>query len=221
MSTSQGLSRFSPKTGNIKNYDVDDGLQHNDFNTGSSYKSNKGELFFGGIAGFNRFFPEKITDDITPPNVVITDMYLLNQLVPVLSIDTNSPKNIRNSDNNHFSLTSAIHATKAITLSHKDNIVSFEFSALHFTNPKKNQYAYQLVGWDKDWVITDYKNRRATYTNLPSGHYILKVKASNHDGIWNKKGTSLEITVLPPYWQTWWRIQFTLSSSSSWSSLLF
>jgi ligand-binding sensor domain-containing protein/signal transduction histidine kinase len=200
ISTSQGLSRFTPTTGSFRNYDINDGLQHNDFNTNASYKNKNGELFFGGIAGFNRFYPNKIIDDTTHPTLVITGMYLLNQLVPIVTMN----KNAINKKNTQFSLQSAIHVTEAITLTHLDNIISFEFSALDFTFPKKYQYAYQLVGWDKDWVETNYKNRRATYTNLPSGHYVLKIKASKHSGVWNNEGTSLQITVLPPYWQTWW-----------------
>jgi hypothetical protein len=103
-----------------------------------------------------------------------------------------------------FTLDQAIHSTSNIVLTHQDNIVSFEFSALDFTNPKKNQYSYQLKGWDKDWVVTDYKNRRATYTNLPAGKYILRVKASNSNGYWNTTGASLRISVLPPPWKSWW-----------------
>jgi signal transduction histidine kinase len=82
--------------------------------------------------------------------------------------------------------------------------VSFEFSALHFSNPKKNQYAYRLEGLDKNWITTDHKKRFATYSNLPSGDYVLRVKASNSDGIWNEQGVSLSITVQPPPWESWW-----------------
>ncbi|PKG85110.1 GGDEF domain-containing protein [Colwellia sp. 75C3] len=199
ISTNQGLTRMDPKTETFSHYDVGDGLQSNEFNSTASFKSKTGELFFGGIKGFNRFFPEKIIDDIQPPTVVITDMLLLNKSVPIISIDKPITEK-----NTHFSLTQAIHLTEAITLTHKDNIIAFEFSALHFSNAKKNQFAYQLVGWDENWVHTDYKNRRATYTNLPHGEYTFRVKASNADGYWNKDGTSLHITILPPPWKTWW-----------------
>jgi len=218
LSTNQGLSRMAPKTETFRKYDVGDGLQSNEFNGGASFKSKSGELFFGGINGFNRFYPEKIIDDKQVPVVLITDMLLLNKSVPIvplglspsLKLNTETKSLTGSSSSNAvdevagFSLNQAIHQTKAITLTYKDNIVAFEFAALHFTNPTKNKFAYQLVGWDKDWVSTDYKNRRATYTNLPHGDYTFRVKASNADGYWNEDGASLNITVLPPPWKTWW-----------------
>ncbi|WP_019029870.1 ligand-binding sensor domain-containing diguanylate cyclase [Colwellia piezophila] len=220
LSTNQGLSRMTPKAETFRNYDVGDGLQSNEFNRRASFKSKSGELFFGGINGFNRFTPESIIDDKQVPIVLITDMFLLNESVPIVPlISSHSPILEQNTETNSltvssssnavdevagFSLNQVIHQTKAITLTYKDNIVAFEFSALHFSNPTKNKFAYQLVGWDKDWVSTDYKNRRATYTNLPNGDYTFRVKASNADGYWNEDGASLNITVLPPPWKTWW-----------------
>jgi len=201
LSTNQGLSRMAPKAETFRNYDVGDGLQSNEFNGGASLKSKSGELLFGGINGFNRFYPENIKDDTSPPTVLITEMLLLNESVPIIPVDN---KISANNEDNIFSLPQAIHQTKAITLTHQDNIIAFEFAALHFSNPEKNQFAYQLVGWDKDWVNTDYRNRRATYTNLPDGDYAFRVKASNADGYWNEEGASLQITVLPPPWKTWW-----------------
>jgi diguanylate cyclase (GGDEF)-like protein len=209
LSTSLGLSRFNPNKETFKNYNVRDGLQSNDFNQGASFKSKKGEMFFGGTNGFNRFFPENIIDNIQPPNVVLTDMFLLNKSVPI--IPTDNPKietilsaSLLPTNETGFSLAQSISNTKAITLTHNDNIFAFEFAALGFTNPQKNKYAYQLDGWDKNWVTTDFKHRRATYTNLPDGDYTFKVKASNSDGYWNEEGVSLQITILPPLWKTWW-----------------
>jgi len=197
LSTNLGISRFDPLTKQFDNYDVNDGLQSNEFNTGASTKTNSGVLFFGGINGFNQFTPKDIIPDRLPPKVVFTEMTVLNKPV---STDMSEPsESIKK-----FVLNKAIHFTEQITLSHLDNIVSFEFAALHFNNPQKNKYAYQLVGLDKGWVHTNYKNRRATYTNLPSGEYSLRVKASNSDGYWNNEGTTLKITVLPPPWRTWW-----------------
>jgi diguanylate cyclase (GGDEF)-like protein len=203
LSTNQGLARFNPKTEHFKNYNVGDGLQSNEFNGGASFKSKEGELFFGGINGFNRFFPDKISDNKQKPVVVFTDMLLLNQSVPI-GPQPDSLKNKTESSNNRFHLQQAIHSTSSLTLSHLENLVSFEFSTLHFSNPKKNQYAYRLEGFDNNWIKTDYKNRRATYTNIPSGDYILRVIASNSDDVWNEKGVSLNITVLPPPWLSWW-----------------
>ncbi|MCJ8274729.1 MAG: ATP-binding protein, partial [Psychrosphaera sp.] len=178
------------------NYDVNDGLQNNEFNLGSAYKSDEGELFFGGINGFNHFFPHNIQDDTTPPAVVLTDFLLANQSVPI------------NRAGSSFSLPKAIDALEQLTLTYRQNLITFEFVALHFANPLKNQYAYQLVGQDDDWIYTDALNRRATYTNLSAGEYVLKVKASNKDGYWNEKGKMLKVTVLPPPWKSWWAYSF-------------
>jgi len=190
ISQDHGLSIFNPETKSFINLDVNDGLQSNIFNERASFKSSSGELYFGGINGFNRFFSDKVLFDTKPPKVAFTDLLIANQYV---TIDNNTEKN-------NSPLSKAIHLTKVITLNHQQNMVTFEFSTLHFANPKKHQYMYQLAGWDKQWITTDYKNRRATYTNLPAGDYVLTVKASNADGFWNEEGTSLKLTILPPWW---------------------
>ena len=196
LSTNQGLARFNPVTETFKHYNANNGLQSNEFNIGAYYKGIDGELFFGGINGFNRFFPKHIKDDTQPPAVVLTGFRLLNKPVPIQQTGIDNDK--------FFTLDKAIDELAQLTLSYRQNLISFEFSALHFANPMKNQYAYQLEGWDKDWIFTSAKNRRATYTNIPAGHYILRVKASNASGYWNEQGKSLNITILPPPWQTGW-----------------
>lgn len=198
VSTNLGLSRMNPTTKEFINYDLGDGLQSNEFNIGASFKGKSGALFFGGINGFNRFFPEQITAYEQPLKVALTDMLLLNKSVTIGSNKTQVSRH-------EFTLDQAIQFTESITLGHQDNVIAFEFSALHFTNPQKNKFAYQLVGWDKTWVHTDYKNRRATYTNLPAGDYTFKVKASNTMDSWqNSNIVSLQITVLPAPWLSWW-----------------
>jgi len=207
LSTNKGLTRFHPDSGKIKNYDVGDGLQSNEFNLEASLKSKNGELYFGGINGFNRFFPKDIKPNTKPPIVVFTDMLLSNQSVVVGKRDVSAFTPLESTEyppSDSFTLDEAIYVTQEITLTHEQNLVTFEFSTLHFTNPKKNQYAYKMKGLDDDWINTDYKNRRATYTNLPSGNYTLLVKASNPDGVWNEQGVSLKINVLPPPWKSWW-----------------
>ncbi|MDG1751474.1 MAG: triple tyrosine motif-containing protein, partial [Thalassotalea sp.] len=199
LSTTKGLSHFNPTKEEFKNYDVNDGLQSNEFNGGAFFKSKSGELFFGGINGFNHFYPENIKDDTTLPHVVLTDFRVNNEHV-VLTQDK--------TDKDNFTIDSVINELDELTLTYNEKLVSFEFSALHFSEPMNNQYAYMLQGFDDEWIYTDAKNRRATYTNLPSGNYILRVKASNGDGYWNEQGKSLKVTVLPPLWQTWWAYSF-------------
>lgn len=189
MGTNKGLSKFNPRTKIFKNYMPSDGLQGNEFNRNAALKASDGRLYFGGVNGFNVFHPDQIKDNDFIPPVVITDFKIFNQTVPVGTED--SP------------LSNHIEETKEIVLSHKHSVFSFEFAALNFTAPEKNQYAYMMAGFEKNWNYVGNK-RTATYTNLSPGEYVFKVKASNNDGIWNEEGRSVKITIVPPYWQTWW-----------------
>ncbi|MCJ8274003.1 MAG: ATP-binding protein, partial [Psychrosphaera sp.] len=203
-STNKGLSRCDPQSKSFTNFDVNDGLQSNEFNQGAFYKSGDGELFFGGINGFNRFYADNIKADLTPPPVVLTDFLIFNQSVvirPTATANT-SEKSSR------FYLPKAIDALTHLTLTHHQNLVSFEFAALHFSNPAKNQYRYQLIGQDKNSIATNANKRWATYTNLAAGDYILHITASNNHGVWNEHGKSLKITVKPPPWLSWWAYAF-------------
>ncbi|MDO6428268.1 response regulator [Thalassotalea sp. 1_MG-2023] len=203
LSSNDGLSRFDPRTESFKNYGVSDGLQGNEFNSLSYYKTNSGELFFGGVNGFNRFFPDDIKDDTSIPNVVLTDFLVHNKHVEIQSSENKNAKK-RNVNSAIFTIPSDINELEHLELTYDEKLVTFEFAALHFAEPMNNQYAYKLEGFDEQWIYTDAKNRRATYTSLPSGDYTLRVKASNGDGYWNETGKSLKITVLPPLWRTWW-----------------
>ncbi|MBX7173635.1 MAG: hypothetical protein K1X72_21885 [Pyrinomonadaceae bacterium] len=189
MSTNNGISRFNPRTRVFKNFDKKDGLQDNEFNSCAFFKSKSGELFFGGINGFNAFYPSEIKDNPHPPRVVLTDFQILNKEVSFKTAD--SP------------LKQTITDTKEITLNYDQRFFSFEFAALDFAEPAKNQYAYQLEGFDSDLIQIGTK-RAASYTNVSPGTYTFRVIAANNDGVWNKEGATVKITVLPPFWQTWW-----------------
>jgi ligand-binding sensor domain-containing protein/serine phosphatase RsbU (regulator of sigma subunit) len=191
LSTNQGLSRFTPATETFRNYDARDGLQSNEFNGGAYHQGHDGEMFFGGINGFNAFYPDRIQDNQYPPDIVLTDFQVFNQSVQ----PQDDPKSL---------LTRAITETESLTLSYRDYVVSFEFAALHYASPMQNQYAYILEGFEQTWNYTDATRQFATYTNLPSGRYVFHVKASNSDGIWNEEGVRLSIFVTPPPWKTWW-----------------
>ena len=208
ISTNKGLSKFDPLKEHFKNYTANDGLQSNEFNQNAYFKASNGELFFGGINGFNRFFAEDIKDNQQLPTVVLTDFLLANQSVAVKPKQKTGQKTEQKAEQAElteiYTLPKAINALQHLTLSYEQNLISFEFAALHFTNPMKNQYAYRLEGQDKDWVFTGAKKRWATYTNIAPGNYTLLIKASNKDGYWNKQGKSLSITILPPPWKTWW-----------------
>ncbi|MCP4601154.1 MAG: response regulator [Proteobacteria bacterium] len=195
LSTNKGLSKFNPKTETFTNYDKNDGLQSDEFNAGAYYKDRSGKMYFGGIDGFNAFYPDGIQDNKYIPPVVITDFLLFNKSVNLAKTATKSDS---------FQLEKHINLTKEIILNYTDYIFAFEFSVLNYRQSEKNQFAYKLEGFDEDWVETDYALRRATYTDLPHGEYIFRVKGSNDDGYWNEKGTNIRITILPPPWRTWW-----------------
>jgi len=183
LGTVKGLSKFNPQTETFRNYDIDDGLQGNEFDgVQAELQSQTGELFFGGLNGFNVFNPEQVKDNPHIPPIVITDFQKFNQTA---KLDT------------------AISETKELHLSYKDNFFGFEFAALDYTNPAKNQYAYKLEGFDQDWIQAGTR-RYATYTNLDGGTYTFRVKGSNNDGVWNEQGTSIQIIISPPPWETGW-----------------
>lgn len=196
ISTNQGLSHFEPEHQRFENYDALDGLQSNEFNGVSYYKSPQGELFFGGINGFNRFFPHTISHFGVEPNVVFTDFLLFNQSVPISSEKLGNDRD--------YWLPKAIDQLDQITLGHHQSLFSFEFAALAFTNPGKIRYAFRLEGFHDKWINTTAKNRRATFTSLPPGDYILRVQASDPTGIWDKKEVSIKVKMLSPPWKSWW-----------------
>ncbi len=200
LSTNKGLSKFQPQTGKFRNYDMRNGLQGNEFKTWASFESKSGEMFFGGINGFNAFYPEQVKDNPFVPPIALTNLQLFNEPVVI------------GSDNTSI-LRKTIGETKALVLSYQDYIVSFEFAALHYAASEKNRYAYKLEGFEKDWNYVDSTRRFATYTNLPAGSYVFHAKGSNNDGVWNETGTSIEITITPPIWQTWWAYTFYLLST--------
>lgn len=197
LSSNGGIFRFNTTTGIFKQFDVSDGLQSNEFNTGSYFRNHQGEFFFGGVNGFNRFFPGQIVDDRQAPTVVFTDLLLFNKSVPVDVSQTNRRAGA-------FKLSRAVNESQRLTLDHRQSLVSFKFAALHYASPDKNLYAYKLEGADADWIYTDADIRRATFTNIPSGIYTLHVKAANKDGVWSQESRTLELEVLPPPWKTWW-----------------
>lgn len=190
ISTNGGLSRFTPSTGEFRNFDVADGLQSNEFLVRSCYKNKRGEMFFGGVNGMTAFFPDSIRDNPFIPPVMITDFRLFNESIPLNRFMSETGKN--NLKENELS---------EIILKHHQNVFEFEYVALNFHQPEKNQYAYMMQGFDKDWIYCN-NQRQATYTNLNPGEYTFRVIASNNDGIWNMKGVSLPVKILPPFWKT-------------------
>ena len=189
MSTNNGLARFDPRHRSFRTFDVSDGLQDNEFNSCAAFRSASGELFFGGIAGFNAFHPSEIRDNPHAPPVVVTRFRLSNR--PVSLYDADSP------------LRQSIVETTELTLSYDQKIFSFEFAALDYTQPSKNRYLYKMENFNDDWQAAG-TDRMATYTNLDPGEYVFRVIGSNNDGVWNTEGASIRVRILPPWWRTWW-----------------
>lgn len=185
ISTNRGLSSFDPAGKLFSNYTYHNGVQHNNFINGSGLKTSGGYLFFGGLDGFNYFNPEQLKKNIIAPPVLLTDLRISNKSV-LPSADGPIKKNIS--------------IANRIDLNYKQNF-ALSFVGLNYTTPEQNNYAYKLDGFDKDWNYTGAANT-ASYTNLDPGEYVFRVKASNNNGVWDTKGTSIKIIVHPPFWRT-------------------
>ena len=189
LSTNFGISRFDPETRTFRNFDAGDGLQSNEFNSGAYAKGRSGELYFGGINGLTVFHPSSIDDSPYLPQVTLTSL---------------------TQDDNPIATEFSVETTQDITLTWPQNSFEFEFAALSYNQPDKNRYAYILEGFDTNWHFIGTK-RDGRYTNLPGGKYTLLLKASNSDGIWNETPVRINMTVIPPFWQTtWFRVLLSL-----------
>ena len=198
-STQNGLVKLDESGNFSRRFTTIDGLQGNDFELGSSYQDRNGYLYFGGSNGYNRFHPREIVIDASPSPMRLTGI--------------NFPRE------NGKTLIDVSDFT-SIQLTHKDKFVTFEFSVLDFIDPQNNQYRYKLQGFDTDWIDNGIRNT-ATYTNLPSGDYLLRVQGSNSAGIWNREGLSIAVNVAPAPWLMWWAYCFygLVILAAVWSAL--
>ncbi len=189
-STYGGLSRLNPRTGVFENFGHSDGLLNLEFDVFAYSRTQDGRLWFGGKRGVDVVDPRQLGGNRTVPPVVVTGVSVNN-------------------------LPLAAQRSSAVSLSEGERVVSFEFAVLNFINPAKNQYRYQLQGFDKEWVTTTSQRPFATYTNLNPGDYLFRVKGSNNDGVWNDTGAALRLTVVPAWWQTWWFVGFCVIAAMS------
>ena len=180
--TDRGLVRFNIATGSLRTYNVTDGVPNNPFDNKTAFKNQRGEMYFGGQNGFVRFDPRDFTDSNFRPPVYLSEIRILEQPLK-------TGNNLAFLDN--------------LELSWRDYVVSFDFAALDFTDPRKIQYQWKLDGFDPDW-INGGTRRTATYSNLPGGDYVLKVKATNVDGLWTDEAVNLRVHVQPPFFRTVW-----------------
>ena len=180
--TVNGISKFDPRTETFQNYDQTDGLPFLEFNGGALIRSSSGRLYAGGLEGFIAFYPDQVRDNPTIPPVVVTTITQGGEEIPIEKANGDIPE---------------------ITFEWPNNAFEFEYAALSYAHPDSNQYAYYLEGFEETWNEVGTR-RHGQYTNLPGGTYTLRVKGSNNDGLWNEDGTALQVTVVPPFWGTWW-----------------
>jgi DNA-binding NtrC family response regulator/ligand-binding sensor domain-containing protein len=188
LSTERGISKFNYEKKSIRNYTVSEGLQAGFFHMRAATLGKNGEMYFGGINGFNRFNPNDLTDNPFPPEVVISDIKLFDKS---LRIGGDSP------------LITHVNLAEQIELSYNQNDITIEYVALHYGRSEEITYKYKLESYDKNWRSAG-TNRYATYTNLQPGDYTFFCKATSSDGVESKALASLKIVIIPPFWQTLW-----------------
>ena len=201
VSTNLGLSRLNPDMHTCDNYDVADGLQDNEFNSQSSYRAPDGTMYFGGINGLTMFKPAQITNSHRQSPVLITSLSLLN-----------NPVRVGPGTDGRTLLQKPIFRTSELDLGPQDRIMTLEFASLDYATARGHRFAYILEGFDNQWheVLDRY---HTTYTNLPPGEFVFRVRATNHDGVWSPLEGRLTITVTPPFWKThWFRLLFSLAA---------
>ncbi len=192
ISNNSGLTKFDPEANTFTNYTTEDGLQGDEFKPHSALVSRDGDIYFGGINGFNVFSPARVLKAAKFAPLVITSFQLFNK-----------PLTIAQGPNDNSPLKNDVTDTRKITLSHKQSVFSIEFAALDYASPDRKQYAYFLEGFDKEWNYIGSHNA-AYYTNLPPGNYNFKLRYRNSQGIWSPVASPLNIVIVPPFWLTWW-----------------
>ncbi|NQV15882.1 hypothetical protein HQ531_10530 [bacterium] len=191
LSTNQGLLKAHPDSGLINAYTVSDGLQ-SEFYFSSCVRSEDGLMYFGGMDGYNVFHPDSIKNNPHVPPIFLTGLAINYEDVPI-GEDHHGPKILNHS----------ISYSNELQLRHSDKVITFKFAALNYSASYKNQYKYIMEGYDEAWIDAGTENT-AQYMNLPAGTYTFRVRGSNNDGIWNMEGTSIGVSISPPYWKTWW-----------------
>jgi signal transduction histidine kinase/DNA-binding response OmpR family regulator len=194
--TNVGLARLLfDETNELESYRIfstADGLQDNFFIPKSSYR-HKDRFYFGGYKGLACFSPGKINADIVPTPFYITDIQIMNRSFSELSPEIAS------------TVSKLVPTfTDEITIEHRNNNFSIHFASLNYTNPELTRYAYKLVGFDQEWRYSDANHNAAHYNNLPAGDYTFLLRSTNLHGIWNKETRQLKVSVLPPFWLSWW-----------------
>lgn len=190
ISTSRGLSRYNPVTRQFRNFTSREGLRNDQFMYGAAYRADSGELLFGGISGFNMFNPDEIVDEDPHVPLLFTELRVFNKPVAI-------------GEGKNAILKKSISETTHLVLKYNQNVITLQFAALDFVQSEGSLYSYYLEGFDKDWSQPDYQ-RTATYTNLNPGDYIFRVRRAQAGNNESDNELTMNITILPPFWMTWW-----------------
>ena len=192
LNTDAGISKFEVQQQKFYNFTQADGVKASTNYDHCPMQNKAGVIYYCGPGGVMYFSPQDISINRIPPKVVLTNFYLDSKVVELKHNNEDTP------------LSQIIQTTSSLTLTDQQSNFAFDFAALDYSDPYKNKYAYMLEGFDDKWIYTDAKRRHANYSNIPAGEYTFKVKGSNNHGFWNEQGTEVKITVLPPWWLTWW-----------------
>jgi diguanylate cyclase (GGDEF)-like protein len=192
-STTEGVAKLDANLANPVYFSGKNGAKNEGYYINNSLTNIDGEILFGSPTGVTYFQPENVAQSDWNPPIVFTKLLVLDK-----------PISIRDSDGETFPLKSPIYQAKEVTLQTGDNVFSIEFSALDFSAPEKNQYAFKLEGFDTTWNTANSRKRVATYTNLDAGSYKLLVKGTNKDGVWSDQVGQITITIVPPWWLSTW-----------------
>ncbi len=193
ISTDMGLLKFNTNTNNVDVFDVRDGLAQNNFRQAAYFKGKSGYFYFGGLNGLTLFKPENIQLNTTPPKIIITSLLINNKVIK-----------IGEKLNRKVILEKSISETQSIAVSQNEQTLAFQLVVEHTSTPSKNKLAYKLEGFNDTWIEEQTGKKTVTYTNLSAADYVFKIKAANADGVWSPEIKSLNVTILPPWYQTWW-----------------
>ncbi|MFT7129336.1 MAG: diguanylate cyclase (GGDEF)-like protein [Gammaproteobacteria bacterium] len=192
ISTTSGISRFSPETKQITNFGYTEGALKGGYYAGFGLRANDKQIFFSGPSGLTSFSPENIRQSNFKPPVYFNKLRIFNQDIELSNRVLNSP------------LQQPLFLQKSLELDYSQSVISLDFTALDYAMPQKNRYAFRLAGFEKRWNYVDAQRRSATYTNLDPGEYELHLRGTNKDGIWSDRDTILNLIINPPWWMTWW-----------------
>ncbi|MCP5096229.1 MAG: hypothetical protein GY943_11805, partial [Chloroflexi bacterium] len=192
LGTNKGLVKLNPGDQSMSTYDTADGLPEDELAESASYQTAAGEMLFGADGALITFFPEQVKENTYQPALALTEMRLFNDLVEPGSESLLSQP--------------IWTGPKTLSLNYDQNFISFDFAALSFTDPAKNQYRYRLSGLTETWNEVDSNRRIATFTNIPPGKYTLQIQGTNNSGQWSEHEIAMNLTVVPPWWQTKWFI---------------